>query len=157
VFGVWRQGDREKKEKHGAENMEVDTVETQNQQQKHKQVHLFYCLESEELARKVAGHSDLITLQSINWRSLPVFSLFFSCCTYLLLCSVYYSLLLIFVLISIDMMWVFAVLVIFLCSPTKNGTLLLILTYVDVFVCLWNYFFVINKFSFTILPIVNLL
>ncbi|XP_061970381.1 ribose-phosphate pyrophosphokinase 4-like isoform X1 [Populus nigra] len=49
--------------------MEVDKVETQNQQQKHKQVHLFYCLESEELARKVAGHSDLITLQSINWRN----------------------------------------------------------------------------------------
>ncbi|KAJ6998294.1 ribose-phosphate pyrophosphokinase 4 isoform X2 [Populus alba x Populus x berolinensis] len=49
--------------------MEVDKVEAQNQQQKHKQVHLFYCLESEELARKVAGHSDLITLQSINWRN----------------------------------------------------------------------------------------
>ncbi|KAG5246151.1 hypothetical protein OIU77_019855 [Salix suchowensis] len=49
--------------------MEVDKEETQNQQQKHQQVHLFYCVESEELARKVAGHSDLITLQSINWRN----------------------------------------------------------------------------------------
>lgn len=34
-----------------------------------KQVLLFYCVESEELARKVAAHSPLITLQSINWRS----------------------------------------------------------------------------------------
>ncbi|CAI0461314.1 unnamed protein product [Linum tenue] len=34
-----------------------------------KQVLLFYCLECEELARKVAANSDLITLQSINWRS----------------------------------------------------------------------------------------
>ncbi|GMI86780.1 phosphoribosyl diphosphate synthase 4 [Hibiscus trionum] len=34
-----------------------------------KQVLLFYCVECEELARKVAAHSQLITLQSINWRS----------------------------------------------------------------------------------------
>ncbi|CAN0913934.1 Ribose-phosphate pyrophosphokinase 4 [Linum grandiflorum] len=34
-----------------------------------KQVLLFYCLECEELARKVAANSDLVTLQSINWRS----------------------------------------------------------------------------------------
>ncbi|XP_044491855.1 ribose-phosphate pyrophosphokinase 4 [Mangifera indica] len=34
-----------------------------------KQVHLFYCVECEELARKVAAHSDNITLQSINWRN----------------------------------------------------------------------------------------
>ncbi|PPS05718.1 hypothetical protein GOBAR_AA14920 [Gossypium barbadense] len=34
-----------------------------------KQVRLFYCMECEELARKVAAHSQLITLQSINWRS----------------------------------------------------------------------------------------
>lgn len=37
--------------------------------QGHKQVHLFYCAESEELARKVAAQSHLITLQSINWRN----------------------------------------------------------------------------------------
>ncbi|KAL0443755.1 UNVERIFIED_CONTAM: Ribose-phosphate pyrophosphokinase [Sesamum latifolium] len=34
-----------------------------------KQVLLFYCEEAEELARKVAAHSDLVQLQSINWRS----------------------------------------------------------------------------------------
>ncbi|KAJ4729044.1 Ribose-phosphate pyrophosphokinase 4 [Melia azedarach] len=34
-----------------------------------KQVHLFYCVECEDLARKVAAQSDLITLQSINWRN----------------------------------------------------------------------------------------
>uniref|UniRef100_A0A803MGN9 Ribose-phosphate pyrophosphokinase N-terminal domain-containing protein n=1 Tax=Chenopodium quinoa TaxID=63459 RepID=A0A803MGN9_CHEQI len=34
-----------------------------------KQVLLFYCVEAEELARKVAAQSDLINLQSINWRS----------------------------------------------------------------------------------------
>ncbi|KAL6969651.1 ribose phosphate diphosphokinase subunit prs4 [Sarracenia purpurea var. burkii] len=34
-----------------------------------KQVLLFHCVESEDLARKVAAHSDLIQLQSINWRS----------------------------------------------------------------------------------------
>ncbi|KAF8043458.1 hypothetical protein BT93_A1711 [Corymbia citriodora subsp. variegata] len=35
-----------------------------------KQVLLFHCVESEELARKVADHSDgLIHLQSIKWRS----------------------------------------------------------------------------------------
>nr|Q9XGA1.1 RecName: Full=Ribose-phosphate pyrophosphokinase 4; AltName: Full=Phosphoribosyl pyrophosphate synthase 4 [Spinacia oleracea]CAB43602.1 phosphoribosyl pyrophosphate synthase isozyme 4 [Spinacia oleracea] len=34
-----------------------------------KQVLLFYCVEAEELARKVAAQSPLITLQSINWRS----------------------------------------------------------------------------------------
>ncbi|KAG8659840.1 ribose-phosphate pyrophosphokinase 4 [Manihot esculenta] len=42
----------------------------ENQTQLHKkQVHLFYCAECEDLARKVAAHSDLITLQSINWRN----------------------------------------------------------------------------------------
>lgn len=42
----------------------------ENQTQLHKkQVHLFYCSECEDLARKVAAHSDLITLQSINWRN----------------------------------------------------------------------------------------
>ncbi|CDY42811.1 BnaC03g23950D [Brassica napus] len=34
-----------------------------------KKVHLFYCLECEELARNIASESDHITLQSINWRS----------------------------------------------------------------------------------------
>ncbi|KAL0362524.1 UNVERIFIED_CONTAM: Ribose-phosphate pyrophosphokinase [Sesamum calycinum] len=34
-----------------------------------KQVLLFYCEEAEDLARKVAAHSDLVQLQSINWRS----------------------------------------------------------------------------------------
>ncbi|CAM8909791.1 unnamed protein product [Rhodiola kirilowii] len=34
-----------------------------------KQVLLFYCVESEDLARKVAAHSQHIQLQSINWRS----------------------------------------------------------------------------------------
>ncbi|KAL0406531.1 UNVERIFIED_CONTAM: Ribose-phosphate pyrophosphokinase [Sesamum latifolium] len=34
-----------------------------------KQVLLFHCEEAEELARKVAAHSDLIKLQCINWRS----------------------------------------------------------------------------------------
>ncbi|KAF2603047.1 hypothetical protein F2Q70_00024520 [Brassica cretica] len=33
-----------------------------------KKVHLFYCLECEELARNIAAESDHITLQSINWR-----------------------------------------------------------------------------------------
>ncbi|KAK4398201.1 Ribose-phosphate pyrophosphokinase [Sesamum angolense] len=34
-----------------------------------KQVLLFYCEEAEDLARKVAAHSDLVRLQSINWSS----------------------------------------------------------------------------------------
>ncbi|ESQ53016.1 hypothetical protein EUTSA_v10016898mg [Eutrema salsugineum] len=34
-----------------------------------KKVHLFYCLECEELAHNIAAASDHITLQSINWRS----------------------------------------------------------------------------------------
>ncbi|CAN1351816.1 Ribose-phosphate pyrophosphokinase 4 [Linum perenne] len=34
-----------------------------------KQVLLFYCLECEELAHKIAASSPLVTLQSINWRS----------------------------------------------------------------------------------------
>jgi phosphoribosylpyrophosphate synthetase len=34
-----------------------------------KHVILFYCVESEDLARKIAAQSDLITLQSINWRN----------------------------------------------------------------------------------------
>ncbi|KAL8507970.1 hypothetical protein ACS0TY_018498 [Phlomoides rotata] len=34
-----------------------------------KRVLLFYCVEAEDLARKVAAQSDLIQLQSINWRS----------------------------------------------------------------------------------------
>lgn len=34
-----------------------------------KQILLFYCMESEDLARKVAEQSPLIQLQSINWRS----------------------------------------------------------------------------------------
>lgn len=34
-----------------------------------KQVHLFYSVDCEDLARKVAAHSQaLITLQTINWR-----------------------------------------------------------------------------------------
>ncbi|KAK3021991.1 hypothetical protein RJ639_045645 [Escallonia herrerae] len=36
---------------------------------KKKQVLLFYCVESQDLARQVAAQSDLIQLQSINWRS----------------------------------------------------------------------------------------
>ncbi|XP_022850006.1 ribose-phosphate pyrophosphokinase 4 isoform X1 [Olea europaea var. sylvestris] len=36
---------------------------------KKKQVLLFHCVEAEELALKVAAQSDLIQLQSINWRS----------------------------------------------------------------------------------------
>ncbi|KAL3848690.1 hypothetical protein ACJIZ3_010572 [Penstemon smallii] len=36
---------------------------------KKKTVMLFYCEEADELARKVATQSDLIQLQSINWRS----------------------------------------------------------------------------------------
>eukprot|EP00268_Persea_americana_P032932 TRINITY_DN3258_c0_g1_i1.p1 TRINITY_DN3258_c0_g1~~TRINITY_DN3258_c0_g1_i1.p1 ORF type:complete len:321 (+),score=64.47 TRINITY_DN3258_c0_g1_i1:219-1181(+) len=34
-----------------------------------KQILLFYCVESEHLARKAAAQSDYIQLQSINWRS----------------------------------------------------------------------------------------
>ncbi|XP_010932113.1 ribose-phosphate pyrophosphokinase 4 [Elaeis guineensis] len=34
-----------------------------------KPIHLFYCAECEELARKVAEQSDAIQLQSISWRS----------------------------------------------------------------------------------------
>ncbi|XP_054807440.1 ribose-phosphate pyrophosphokinase 4 isoform X2 [Prosopis cineraria] len=34
-----------------------------------KQINLFYCLECEDLARKVAAESDHITLQNISWRS----------------------------------------------------------------------------------------
>uniref|UniRef100_A0A7C8YTQ0 ribose-phosphate diphosphokinase n=1 Tax=Opuntia streptacantha TaxID=393608 RepID=A0A7C8YTQ0_OPUST len=34
-----------------------------------KQVLLFYCVEAENLARKVAAETSFITLQSINWRS----------------------------------------------------------------------------------------
>lgn len=40
-----------------------------------KQVRLFYCVECEELARKVASHCESIQLQSINWRSMPRFTL----------------------------------------------------------------------------------
>ncbi|MCL7049011.1 hypothetical protein MKW94_005584 [Papaver nudicaule] len=36
---------------------------------KEKKVLLFYCVESEDLARKIASQSDSIQLQSINWRS----------------------------------------------------------------------------------------
>ncbi|KAI3901834.1 hypothetical protein MKW92_049628 [Papaver armeniacum] len=36
---------------------------------KEKKVLLFHCVESEDLARKVASQSDSIQLQSINWRS----------------------------------------------------------------------------------------
>lgn len=36
---------------------------------KKKQVLLYYCVEAEDLARKVASQSDFIQLQSINWRS----------------------------------------------------------------------------------------
>lgn len=45
---------------------------------KKKQVLLFYCVESEDLARKVASQSDLIHLQSINWRFFPFFSIYLS-------------------------------------------------------------------------------
>ncbi|XP_047318189.1 ribose-phosphate pyrophosphokinase 4 [Impatiens glandulifera] len=37
--------------------------------QRNKHVLLFYCTESQDLARKVAAQSDLIQLQSINWRN----------------------------------------------------------------------------------------
>ncbi|XP_031394906.1 ribose-phosphate pyrophosphokinase 4 [Punica granatum] len=40
-----------------------------NSQHQKKQVLLFHCIESEELARKVAAQSDLINLQTIKWRS----------------------------------------------------------------------------------------
>ncbi|XP_023736888.1 ribose-phosphate pyrophosphokinase 4 [Lactuca sativa] len=44
------------------------TVKTMAKPNK-KQVLLFYCVEAEELARKIAAQSDHIRLQSINWRS----------------------------------------------------------------------------------------
>ncbi|KAL7589483.1 hypothetical protein Lser_V15G36859 [Lactuca serriola] len=44
------------------------TVKTMAKPNK-KQVLLFYCVEAEELARKIAAQSDHIQLQSINWRS----------------------------------------------------------------------------------------
>ncbi|CAH1431114.1 unnamed protein product [Lactuca virosa] len=44
------------------------TVKTMEKPNK-KQVLLFYCVEAEELARKIAAQSDHIQLQSINWRS----------------------------------------------------------------------------------------
>ncbi|KAJ3706459.1 hypothetical protein LUZ61_010164 [Rhynchospora tenuis] len=34
-----------------------------------KQIQLFYCVQSEELARKIAEQSDSISLQSISWRN----------------------------------------------------------------------------------------
>lgn len=46
-------------------------MENSNSSQRKKQVLLFHCVESEELARKVAAHSDLINLQTIKWRSPP--------------------------------------------------------------------------------------
>jgi hypothetical protein len=33
-----------------------------------KQIQLFYCVQLEELARKIAQQSDCIQLQSISWR-----------------------------------------------------------------------------------------
>lgn len=60
-----------------------DKREIKAKKSQKKQVHLFYCVECEELARKVAAQSDLITLQSINWRFLilnSLFSLFLSTC-----------------------------------------------------------------------------
>ncbi|XP_021300631.1 ribose-phosphate pyrophosphokinase 4-like [Herrania umbratica] len=48
-------------------NNNMGELKTQNQN--NKQVRLFYCMECEELARKVAAQSQLITLQSINWRN----------------------------------------------------------------------------------------
>ncbi|KAJ6805774.1 ribose-phosphate pyrophosphokinase 4 [Iris pallida] len=36
---------------------------------KKKPIHLFYCAESEDLARNIADKSDAIQLQSISWRS----------------------------------------------------------------------------------------
>lgn len=51
------------REREGGREGEMST------QVKKKQVLLFYCLESEDLARKIASQSELIHLQSINWRS----------------------------------------------------------------------------------------
>ncbi|KAJ0989785.1 hypothetical protein J5N97_008141 [Dioscorea zingiberensis] len=39
------------------------------EQRPKKNIHLFYCADSEELARKVAQQSDAIQLQSISWRN----------------------------------------------------------------------------------------
>ncbi|KAM0942716.1 putative ribose-phosphate diphosphokinase [Dioscorea sansibarensis] len=39
------------------------------EQRRKKEIHLFYCAESEDLARKVADKSDAIHLQSISWRN----------------------------------------------------------------------------------------
>ncbi|MCE5165929.1 ribose phosphate diphosphokinase subunit prs4, partial [Datura stramonium] len=43
--------------------MEKETVK------KKKQVLLYYCVEMEDVARKIASESDSILLHSINWRS----------------------------------------------------------------------------------------
>ncbi|EOX93015.1 Phosphoribosyltransferase family protein isoform 3 [Theobroma cacao] len=48
-------------------NNNMGELKAQNQNK--KQVRLFYCMECEELAAKVAAQSQLITLQSINWRN----------------------------------------------------------------------------------------
>ncbi|KAK3039079.1 hypothetical protein RJ639_028530 [Escallonia herrerae] len=47
---------------------------------KKKQVLLFYCVESQDLARQVAAQSDLIQLQSINWRSCLVLHVVLRAC-----------------------------------------------------------------------------
>lgn len=44
-----------------------------------KQVLLFYCVEMEDVARKIASESPFIQLQSINWRYTLVFFPFFPC------------------------------------------------------------------------------
>lgn len=60
-----REGDRDR-EKTREMSTHIDKA-------KKKQVLLFYCLESEDLARKIASQSELIQLQSINWRFLYIY------------------------------------------------------------------------------------
>lgn len=56
---------------------------------KKKQVLLYYCVEMEDVARKIASESDSILLHSINWRFYSLSPPFL----YLLLCLCIISLL----------------------------------------------------------------
>jgi hypothetical protein len=64
--------------------MEVVAATAAAKQKAKKHIHLFYCSECEELALKVAASSDVIELQSINWRyaTLPFLSLYLSSCSF---------------------------------------------------------------------------
>ncbi|KAL7184457.1 hypothetical protein ACSBR2_026585 [Camellia fascicularis] len=65
---IWK-GIKATLDDYAAKGFQVESTDHMEKKSNKKEVLLFHCVESQDLALKIASQSDLIHLQSINWRS----------------------------------------------------------------------------------------